>query len=470
MKEFYLDSYIENSQKENFGSVVLKFDENYLEFKQLCEDIKEFFNEKSEQDSDNMLKHQKRAILGYEEEVNYYLELIEEYLTKNKKYDVAFPPWYTSLEEAIFHERWGFAGINQWLKMTDSSSCKIIGNRIYFLINGKQQLQKQTITDNRLLQLKKALLLGSPEKRLNEKFHEVYTADGTRITIFNRAKEHSIVFRKYVINTYNFEQQVKLNTIDKDMVPLLEAMVGCGYNVAFTGPVRTGKTTFLTTYQSYEDSTQEGVLIETDPEIPLHKIMPTAPIVQLIADDEELEEVMKPLMRSDGDYLIMGEARTGKALNLAVEITKKGTRRVKMSFHTGNVTNICFDVAQMITKEMGGDVWANMIQVAEGFHYVFAFQQLPNNKSIKKLKGIYEINLDPETLIISTKQICRYEQLTDKWSFKNSISERIREVGYEENPEAFQLFEKELEKLSQLKPMTGEHIKISPYSKLMSNG
>lgn len=470
--EFRLDRYLEENQIVDFvkNKEITFEDDNFFEFQALCEDIQQYIQKKYDDDSEDMLQIQKKAILGYEKEVNYYINLIKQYIAENHKEQVRYPDWYDSLSNAVFHERWGFAGLYQWIGMDKSSSCKIIGDRIYYLINGSQKLQKQKIHSERRKQLKKALLLGTPEKRINDKFHEIYMADGTRIEIFNKAKEDSLVFRKYVVNTFTFEEQAKLKTIDENMIPLLESMVKCGFNVAFTGPVRTGKTTFLTTYQSYEDPTLEGVMVETDPEIPLHKIMPSAPIIQLLADDDELEEVVKPMMRSDGDYLIMGEARDGKALNVAVEITKKGTRRVKLSYHTGNPTNFCFDVAQMITKSIGGDVWANMIQVSEGFHYVFAFQQMAYDKSIKKLKGIYEIRFEPSTLHISTHQICKYNPLKDEWTYKYDIGERIEEIGYEEDPIAFENFKSHLKALAQQKPMKENHVKVSPYSRLMTIG
>lgn len=475
INDFDLGEYVEEQQKllKKRKTKITYYnhdDHDFSEFKDLCEEIKAYFNEKLNEESEDMLQYQKNAILGHPKEVNYFLEIIEEYLRKNNREEVPFPPWYDSLSIGVFHERWGLAGIYNWFGMSHSSSCKIIGSRIYFLINGKQQLQPQTFSVERLNQLKKALLLGTPERRLNEKFHEIYMVDGTRIEIFNAAKEVSIVFRKYIVDKYTFEQQAKLGTIDHKMIPLLEKKVECGFNVAFTGPVRTGKTTFLTTWQSYENLTLEGVSVETDPEIPFHKIMPTAPIIQLIADEDDLDDVVKPIMRSDGDYLIMGEARDGKSLNVAVELTKKGTRRVKVSFHTGSPTNFCFDVALLISKQLGGDVWANMIQVAEGFHYIYSFLQLPHDKSKKKLKGIYEIRFNPETLLISTHQICKYNQQTDDWEYMFDIGERIEEIGMEENPVAFLQFKEMLKQLSEEKPFIGNHIKVSPYSRLMTIG
>lgn len=83
-----------------------------------------------------------------------------------------------------------------------------------------------------------------------------------------------IIFRRYVVPSYTFEEQAQRGTIPKDSIRLFEAMAVLGYNVAFTGAVRTAKSTFLSTWQAYEKSELEGVMIETDPEIPMEKLMP----------------------------------------------------------------------------------------------------------------------------------------------------------------------------------------------------
>ena len=64
----------------------------------------------------------------------------------------------------------------------------------------------------------------------------------------------------------------------------------------FAGTVRSGKTTFLQTWQRYEEADKEGLAISTDPETPWDIIMPEAPLMQLVADGEELETLTKSRM------------------------------------------------------------------------------------------------------------------------------------------------------------------------------
>lgn len=475
---FYLDDYIKiaQSKKQDNDKQVLRKLDKFEQFMKLCENVKDYFNKEWENQNskrnetyDLLLQTQKRAIIGYSKEVNYFKDKINEYLRRNQIESEWYPSWYDNLTSAIFHENWGLSGLIQWKNMPESSSAKIIGERIYFLINGRQVLQEQTISPERVKQLKKALLLRSPEKRMDESYAEVYMLDGTRITIYDEglAKEPTIVFRKYIVDRYTFEEQAKRGTIPAEAVKMFKAMVKVGYNVNFVGPVRSGKTTFLETWQSYEDPSLEGIQIETDPEIPLDKLMPKAPIIQLVSDGEPLKKIMKLILRGDGDYIIGAEARDGIAMNILVKAGNKGTRRVKGTFHTGQPEDFCYDAAQEIIEAgLGGDLYTTIVKVAKTFHYLFEFVQL-KDKSKKRLKGIYEIRYNPQTVEITIHKICKYDFLNDTWTFKYDIGKDKEEIAYEEDYEAFMIFNDELKKLAEKYPMTENHIIYPSYNHFM---
>ena len=262
----------------------------------------------------------KLALQGYPEGEKYFKDKIQEYLELYEKQNEEYPEYYNNLVDAVYHENWGYAGMAEWFseKYSDISSAKIIGNRIYFLIDGVDVLMPQTISNERRAQLVKKLLSFVPKERLDRDYHEIQLLDEIRVTIYNEAMskpgQDSIVFRRYTIPRYTLEMQESRGTISKEMIPLFISIVKLGYNTAVTGPVRSAKSTFLATLLSYKDPTLEGVIVETSPEIPVHKIVPTAPIIQLIADGEKLRNITKPLLRSDADFLVMAEARDGIAL------------------------------------------------------------------------------------------------------------------------------------------------------------
>ncbi len=375
-------------------------------------------------------------------------------MLKHRLETTEFPSWYSSLEEAVYHENWGVAAVAEWFseRYSQSSSAKIIGERIYFLENGKMMLKPQKISEARREQLIRSFLMLTPEERLDKDFHEVYLLDGTRITIFRRQMvkkgQDVIIFRRYIIPSYTFEEQAARGTIPPESIPLFKAMAGLGYNVAFTGAVRTAKTTFLSTWQTYENQELEGVMIETDPEIPMEKLMPKAPVVQILADGARLAAITKNLLRSDADYFIMAEARDGIALDTVLRAASKGTRRMKITFHTRDPFNFAYDVAGEIIHAQGGDLHFTAKRAAAAFDYIFHFIQL-SDKSKKRLKGIYELRYDRKGGQIITKPICVYRFSSDSWDWSNYISQEKREAGIEENQKLFIHFANELAVLAQ---------------------
>lgn len=477
---FFLDDFVEEkraklySEKSPLNLVKTSLGQKE-KFNQLCENVKLSFdkewedkNGKTNESSDKLLETQRKAIIGYDQEVNYFKNKISDFLKMNGFQEDWYPSWYTDLVSAIFHENWGIAGISEWKQLKDSSSAKIIGERIYFLENGKAVLKEQTISPERLSQLKRALLLNTPEIRLkSQQYAEVYMIDGDRIMIYDESivKQTTIVFRKDIINLYRFEEQAKRKTIDFESIPMQEAMVKIGYNVAFVGPVRTIKSTYLQTWQSYEDPTLEGIQIETDPEIPLHIRMPKAPIIQFVLDGEPLKQIMKPILRGDADYIIVAEARDGVALNIGTEAASRGTRRVKITFHITHPTDFVYLAADEIVKLFGGSINSTIVKVAKAYNYIFSFKQL-KDKSQKRLTGIYEIRYDEDKYEVSIHQICKYDQFKEDWSYKYDIGEDKRQIGYEEDIEAFKVFDKELKRLSELKPMEGNNVTIPEYGRL----
>ena len=289
------------------------------------------------------------------------------------------------------------------------------------------------------------------------------------ITINGMTKkgQDCIVLRKYTVNVFTFEKQAELHTIPEESIPLFKSLVAIHVNIAFTGPVRCAKTTFLTTYQSYENPRKEGVMIEKDPEIPLHIIMPDAPIMQFVPSEENVDAVISYTKRSDARYVILGEAKDGKYLNLAVEAANMGTLSSKVTFHSSVTKNFVYDVAVKIVRDCGGDLTATMINVAQSFHYVANFFSLPEDESQKRLKGLWEIRFNEETLEITMHQICKYRVLEDDWVWTYDIGEDKKEIGMEENWKAFQDFDRQLQFLAEKYPNKEKHVFKSPYMQVM---
>jgi Flp pilus assembly protein, ATPase CpaF len=476
---FYFDVYVDKikGKKAEPASAYITFD-NSAQFQGICEAVKDFFNREwdaelsspGENKEEILAERHKNAILGYPSQVSYFKSKIQEFLKDNKLLDTPCPRWYDNLVDGIFHEIWGLAGMAKWMSLNDSSSAKIIGDRIYYYIKGKPVLQEQRISYERFEKLRRALMLKTPKRRLDEQYSEVYMHSGERISIFYGdlvfEGQPCMTFRKYIVTKLTFEEQAQRGTLPKEMIPFLRAAVSIGYNTSFVGPVRSGKSTMLATYQNYEDKGLEGVAIQTDPEIPFHKYYPDAPIMQLIADGEDLNEIGKKVVRSDADYIIMAEARDGYAFNCLVEMADKGTIRNKSTMHIRKVENFCYNIANKIQQAYGGSLDYNISKVADSYHYVYEMISLRSDRSKKRLKGIYEIRFNSNTNGIEFHQICNYNAESDSWTFKYDIGKDKLKLGQEENPEALKVFCTELKRLSELFPMDENNVVIPFYSQI----
>ncbi len=480
--EFFLDDFLKDNirAEESIGQ------KKEISFREICQIIKDAFSEEWETSEESLkeskLEREKDAIIGKEYAVNFYREKIKKIIIENNLENCKWPKYYKSLEDGIFHENWGLAGLASWAyddseKYKASSSAKIIGNRIYCFIDGKLKLQPQKISEERRAQLKKALLLATPKERLEEGFHEVYMHNGIRITIFSGERTKNgqdvMVFRKYVLKTLTFENMATLGTFPKEAIPLFKSMIKIGYNVLFAGQVRSGKTTFLQAWQKNEDNDLEGLAIATDPETPWHKIMPKAPIMQIIADGKDLERITKSLLRGDNDYVLLEEMREATAFNIALDITSTGTMRSKGTIHANNPANVPYKMASKIHAKYGGDFNTLVATIFNNFNYIFEFYQVPENKSKKRLKSIYEFSYDEEKDLCSMYKICLYDPVEGKWRWKNHMSKGNVKIGAI-NMKEVENMKNILDKLEKDSPIEGEFALTPAYyesksTRLMEN-
>ena len=431
-------------------------EEKYDAFFQLCRRVEDVFEadwrETDELSRAGKLEREKRAIIGYEKDRKFYQDRIREILSSRGWNEIAHPPWYRNLEEGVFHEVYGLAGLAPWVYDTteeyrNSSSAKLIGERLYCMIDGKTVLQPQRISDRRREQLKRALLLSTPRERLEYGFHEVYLHNGIRITIFSgeRTKKNQdvMIFRKYLLRDLTFENLAELGTIPSEAIPLFKVMVKIGFNILISGPVRSGKTTFLQIWQKYEDPHLEGLAVSTDPETPWHEIMPDAPIIQLVADGSDLHHLTKPLMRGDNDYILLEEMRDASAYHLALGITSAGSMRCKATIHDGSSANIPYKMASAVHETFGGNLQSLIAQVFRSFHLVFRFSQGYPDKSKKHLMSICAYQYDFHCDQVSVHELCRYQPEKKCWHWK-------ADTGWAEEINGLETMRKELNRMEEL--------------------
>lgn len=381
---------------------------------------------------------QKAAIIGENFAIRELTTKIKEALTKMNLLAECYPNYYRTLDSAIFAEIYGYAGLTPWVNdYTDeykrSSSAKLIGENLYCLIDGKSVLQPQKISKERREQLKRALLLAYPKERLEAGHNEVYMQreDGNHIRAtlmsgdFTYPGQDVLVFRKYLISNpdnLTFENLASYGTFPKECCELFEELVKTGPNIFFCGEVRSGKSTFLQTWQHYEDPTLEGTTVSSDEETNYAEIT-KGPLVQIIADEEKLEQAEKSLKRLDSNYIILSEVRSAAEYKFFLGITNMGTRRCKCTIHDNSATNFPYKMATEIVTRYGGDQMATISQLYSNIDYVFELYEVPTDRSKKRLKGIVEMRYDPIKDVCSAHRLCKYDAKADTWRWKCDIGQ-----------------------------------------------
>lgn len=441
-----------------------------MEFNDVCEQVRKHlaqeWKNRGERERAEFLEFEKRAIMGYEDDMDSYIEIIRNIIREtiegtDKEEKRICPDWYPELAWGVFHQLYGLAGVAPWAYDTDpkykmSSSAKLIGDRLYCLIDGKSVLQPQRINKARREQLKRALLLSSPRERLETGYHEVYLRNGIRITIFGGEKtkdeQDVMIFRKYIVDNLSFKQLADLGTIPSDSIELFERMIEIGFNIIIAGPVRSGKTTFLRVWQKQEIKELEGLCISTDPETPWHKIMPDSPLMQLVADGRELENITKSIVRGDNDYVILEEMRDAAAFNIALEIMGTGTHRSKFTVHTSDVTGLPFKMASKIYGRYGGSFKGILQQIFTCYDYIFEFCQCEMNRAEKRLKAIWEYCYDGSSDTAEIHKICEFDFEKECWKWNKHIGKDKVEKG-KLRPEAFKEMEEKMKKLEANMPI-----------------
>lgn len=219
------------------------------------------------------------AILGDINSEKILIPEINAYLRDHNLQGISFPDFFDSLAHAIYHEIWGFGVFYKWNKYPDSPSAKIIGKEIWFKIDGVFVKQKEELKDEEhIYEIFRALEVANRGFKINESKPraEIEMKNGTRVTLAipPATLYPEIVFRRFIVRNFSFEEQAKRKTISLEDVPFFNAMAKLYLNTIIAGLVESGKSTMLKTFYGARDPHKVAILIESSPETYLKRDFP----------------------------------------------------------------------------------------------------------------------------------------------------------------------------------------------------
>lgn len=440
-------------------------DVDFSAFKSLVKELRKYF-ETVFDSSDGRTQQERlelhhRAIIGDMQAKNILVNEIEHYLLRNSLGSVAYPAYYRDLKEALYHEIFGFGALSIWFDMPDSQYAQVIGTNIFVDDHGKKVLRPEKFESiERVMEVVRALTMKDPRSRINEDNPnlEVDMYDGTRVSILipPRSREVTITFRKFIVKSFKLEDFARMKTIPEDSVQFFRLLARLRRNMLITGPVRSGKSTFLKCLVGERDPSDTIVCVEKHHELHFKRDFPNRPIVELQADESELNSLFPIILRLDYDYLVVGELRSLEC-EWAMQGCERGSPGFIGTYHADFPQNIPGQIARLILDYHPSRNYINeVMRVADNIDFVIVMKEMPDGS--KKVKSIVELSFDSFTLEVTTREIMRYEKESDQWVFKNDLSQFLVAKMYDFNKELADAFIAELSRLEQKYPMTESNI------------
>lgn len=433
--------------------------ENFLD---LCKNLYQHFETIYDQNTDpkkslERLELQHRAIIGDPRAVKIFKDEIDEFIRSNNLSNTVFPQCYPDLAAAVFQEVYGWGPLAKWWEEPGSQSALVLGTQIFY--DGVLQNERFSSSE-RVWELIQSLCLKDATSRINshQPDLEVEMYDGTRVSISipPRGQEYEITFRKFVLEDFTMENLVNLGTIPEEALPVFRGLARGLPNTLIVGPVRSGKSHTLKAFvrERFMERSYTVVCMETHFELALRKMLPFEPIIEKQAQEDELHEIFKTVLRKDLDFGIMGEIR-GIEAECAMLLCERGTRGFLGTFHISHPHNIPGSWARLIMDKFPNrNYTAEVMRVADNIDIVIVQEELPERHK-KRVKSVVELRFDPFTLEVSTHEIIRYSLSEDRWRFRCDLSTPLLERMAAASPAAVDEMVKNLRNLEKEMPIVG---------------
>lgn len=401
------------------------------------------------------------AILGDINSERILIPEINSFLRDNNLQGITYPGFFDSLAHAIYHEIYGFGVFYKWNQYPESPSAKIIGKEIWFKIDGVFEKQKEELRDDdHIYEIFRALEVANRGFKINESNPraEIEMKNGTRVTLSipPASMLPTIVFRRFIVRNFSFDEQARRGTIAKEDVPLFNVMANLYLNTVIAGQVESGKSTILKTFYGARDPKQVAILIETSPETYLKRDFPERLVHDFYTKNGDIEDTIRHALRVDHNYLIFQEVR-GIEAEGAIKATERGTTGLLMSYHITDPTSTPEQLAGHIIDEFPNRRLSNEIRrISKYLDIGITMETFEGNK--KKVTSIYEICYEKKEDRAYINYLMKYDEKHDRWEYNDEISEGLKQKIYKCSEMRADEFIKHLKKQALRNPLKTQAI------------
>lgn len=380
----------------------------------------------------------------------------------SERSDVASAEEVAHLRQEIIDEALGFGPLEDLMRDERVTEIMVNGaHRIYVERKGKLELSNKRFVDERQLRSIIERIIAPLGRRIDESqpMVDARLPDGSRVNAIIEPlalNGSTLTIRRFGTKRLEIEDLIKIGALAEPCADLLRAMVEGRLNIIVSGGTGSGKTTLLNVLSGFLPNTERIVTIEDAAEL----LLKQDHVVRLESRPPNLEgrgaigirELVKNSLRMRPDRIIVGECRSGEALDM-LQAMNTG--------HDGSLTTVHANtprdaVARLETLVMmaGFDLPVRAIreQIASAVNIIVQTSRLRDGS--RKVMSISEI-VGMECDIVTMQEIVRYNQRgLDK---ESKVIGEFQYTGVQ--PECLAKFEEvgvtyDLRGLSALRPAT----------------
>ena len=286
--------------------------------------------EPNQKDVRQLIKEMRNTLTFQDEEITdeAALELIENYILKNKKWTMLSPHESKKRVNRIFYSlRRDLEILQPYLEDPRISEIMVNGKDHIFVEMGGQ-LQQVDLSFDTVEELEELIrrLAAGVHREINElnPIVDARLEDGSRVNAVykNIALNGPILtIRKFPQKAIDMEAMIRMGSITYEAAEFLQKLVQAGYNCFISGGTSSGKTTFLNVLSNSIPQAEKVILIEDSAELQIKQIDNLVRMECKQANSQQkggitMEALIKTSLRMRPDRIIVGEVRGKEVMDM----------------------------------------------------------------------------------------------------------------------------------------------------------
>ncbi|QOK30003.1 Flp pilus assembly complex ATPase component TadA (plasmid) [Cytobacillus oceanisediminis] len=405
------------------------------------------------------------AMRGFPSAVNLIKKHLEEFIIENGLRESSYPPYYTSLVDALFEEEFGWGPLSAYRFEVESEGAQVLGTDIKFKRSWGWEHQPFSFRNiEQVMELTQRFSNMDARTTLNEHTSpemETRTHDNIRVSIMIPERmngEPVITLRRKVVKDLSFQSLSEFGTIPKEAIPLFESLSRFTLNSVIAGPPGCGKSTMLQAFLNHAlYETRNGkrvperintVYAETFPEWDVRKLHPKSNVLHVIGRGEEFEKIItSSILRHDISRIVIGEIREHE-VGLYKRASLQGIKQVMGTLHDLDPIDIPSILSNLYMQYYpnGSDSKTNYEAFAKNMHLSISMDEfLVVRDGVelleKKVTGIHIYDLQTS----SKDEVCMYtimefDLYANKWCYSDVLPARFKRMIKKYNIQAYEKF------------------------------